>query len=70
MQRYLSLQKILETGSFSKAASVLFHTQSSVSQMIKSLEDELGLKLLKRSRNGVELTIEGKEIYPFINKRT
>ncbi|MDY5721528.1 MAG: LysR family transcriptional regulator [Succinivibrio sp.] len=68
MQRYLALQKILETGSFSKAASVLFHTQSSVSQMIKSLEDELGLKLLKRSRNGVELTIEGKEIYPFIQR--
>ena len=68
MQRYLALQKILETGSFSKAASVLFHAQSSVSQMIKSLEDELGLKLLKRSRNGVELTIEGKEIYPFIQR--
>lgn len=68
MLRYLALQKILELGSFSKAAYALYHTQSSISQMIASLERELGIKLLMRSRNGVKLTHEGEELYPYIER--
>ena len=37
MQRYLALQKIVEMGSFSKAAEFLGYTQSGISQMIASL---------------------------------
>lgn len=68
MNRYIALQKIIETGGFTKAADTLGYTQSSVSQMIASLEDELGIKLLTRSRTGVKLTIEGAELYPFIER--
>ncbi len=68
MNRYIALQKIIELGSFTKAANTLGYTQSSVSQMIASLEDELGIKLLTRSRTGVKLTIEGAELYPFIER--
>lgn len=68
MTRYLTLQKIVELGSFTKAADQLGYTQSSVSQMIASLEKELEIKLLTRSHNGISLTIEGKEIYPFIER--
>ena len=68
MNRYLALQKIVELGSFSKAAGECCCTQSAISQMISSLEDELSLRLLKRSRNGVSLTDEGKRLYPFIEK--
>lgn len=68
MQRYIALQKIVETGSFSKAAAVLFHTQSAVSQMIASLETEVGFKLLVRSRGGAELTEEGKKLYPTVER--
>lgn len=68
MNRYIALQKIIETGSFTKAAEVLGYTQSSISQMVASLESELAIKLLKRSRTGVSLTIEGKELYPFIER--
>jgi len=68
MNRYIALQKIIETGSFTKAAEALGYTQSSISQMIASLEGELSIKLLKRSRTGVSLTIEGKELYPFIER--
>lgn len=68
MNRYLALQKILELGSFTKAAEELGYTQSSISQMIASLEDELSIKLLNRSRTGVKLTIEGAELYPFIER--
>ena len=68
MERYLALQKILEMKSFTKAAEALGYTQSSVSQMIASLENELSMKLLVRSRTGVRLTLEGKELYPFIER--
>lgn len=68
MQRYIALQKIIELGGFTKAADALGFTQSSVSQMIASLESELSIKLLNRSRHGVKLTLEGAELYPFIER--
>ncbi|MNI15536.1 HTH-type transcriptional regulator GltC [compost metagenome] len=68
MNRYIALQKILELGSFTKAAEHLGYTQSSISQMIASLEDELSIKLLNRSRSGVKLTLEGADLYPSIEK--
>lgn len=68
MNRYLALQKIIELGSFTKAAEALGYTQSSVSQMVASLENELSMKLITRSRTGIRLTIEGAELYPFIER--
>lgn len=68
MNRYIALQKIIELGGFTKAADALGYTQSSISQMIASLENELSMKLLTRSRHGVKLTIEGAELYPFIER--
>ena len=68
MNRYIALQKIIELGGFTKAADALGYTQSSISQMIASLEKELGIKLLTRSRHGVKLTIEGAELFPFIER--
>lgn len=67
MNRYLALQRIIETGSFTKAARSMGCTQSSISQMISSLEDELSVVLLNRTRNGVTLTPEGKDLYPYID---
>ncbi|MDD3222898.1 MAG: LysR family transcriptional regulator [Clostridia bacterium] len=68
MKRYLALQKIIELGSFSKAAEALGYTQSAMSQMMHSLEKELSIAILKRSRMGIELTIEGAELYPYIKQ--
>lgn len=68
MNRYIALQKIIELGSFTKAAGSLGYTQSAMSQMISSLEDELSIKLLYRSRVGVKLTLEGEDLYPFIER--
>lgn len=68
MNRYIALQKIIELGGFTRAADALGYTQSSISQMVASLENELGIKLLTRSRHGVKLTIEGAELYPFIER--
>lgn len=68
MKRLVALQKIVELGSFTKAAEKLGYTQSAVSQMIASLEEELSIKLLYRSRIGIRLTLEGEELYPFIQR--
>ena len=68
MKRYLALQKIVQYGSFAKAAEEIGYTQSALSQAIASLEDELGMTLLTRSRTGSALTDEGKELYPYIER--
>jgi DNA-binding transcriptional LysR family regulator len=52
----------------SRAAEALGYSQSAMSQMISSLEDELSIKLLNRGKYGTELTAEGKELYPFIEE--
>lgn len=70
MNRYLALQKIVELGSFTKAAEILGYTQPAISQMISSLEKELSIKLLYRSRYGIHLTLEGERLFPFIQKMT
>ena len=48
----------VELGSLSAAAERLGYTVSGMSRMILSLEDELGFRLLNRSRAGVEPTRE------------
>lgn len=68
MNRYIALQKIVELGSFSRAAEALGYSQSAMSQMIASLEDELSIKLLNRYRTGAKLTIEGAELYPYLER--
>lgn len=68
MNRYIALQKIVELGSFSKAAESLGYTQSAMSQMITSLENELSIKLVNRFRTGTKLTLEGRELYPYIER--
>lgn len=56
----------LRTGSFSKAAQELNCTQSSVTQMMNSLENELNCKILERNHNGIKLTQAGEIMYPLI----
>jgi Transcriptional regulator len=68
MNRYIALQKIIELNSFTKAADALGYTQSAMSQMVASLEEELSIKLLYRSRVGAKLTKEGEALYPFIER--
>lgn len=66
MERYIAFLKVVEVGSFTKAAELLGYTQPALSQMIASLEKELSVKLLCRSRYGVTLTPEGDRLYPSI----
>ena len=52
-----------EMGSFNKASEYLYTTQSSVSKVIRSLEEELGYRIFKRNGNGVMLTDAGRILY-------
>jgi DNA-binding transcriptional LysR family regulator len=54
----------IERGSISAAADSLGYTPSAISQLITSLEKELGLKLLVRSQKGVKPTSEGETLLP------
>lgn len=62
LSKYEILLKVVELGNITKTAEYFGYTQSAVSQVIKSLEDELGVVLLLRSRAGLSLTSEGNEL--------
>ena len=51
---------VADSGSFSRGAEATFITQSTVSQHIAALENELGVKLLDRTGRGALLTEGGK----------
>ncbi len=52
--------KVAELGSFSKAAEALHLTQPTVSEHIRALEDELGVRLLDRLRRGAAVAPAGQ----------
>ncbi|MDR1620947.1 MAG: LysR family transcriptional regulator [Synergistaceae bacterium] len=59
--RYLA--EIAESGSINKASKNLFISQSSISNAIRELEDELGFVIFSRHNKGVEFTDEGRRFY-------
>ncbi|AYB44808.1 LysR family transcriptional regulator [Paenibacillus lautus] len=68
MNKFKVLLKVVEHGSLTKAAEVMGFTQSGVSHMINSLEDEFGFSLLIRNRSGAKLTTNGEEIVKTIRE--
>ena len=60
--RYEIFLKVCETGSFSKAAEALNYTQSGISQMMATLEEELEVQLFARVNRGVTLTDNGTRL--------
>ena len=57
--------KAAETLNFSDAAKNLNIAQSSLSQQVKQLEDELGTQLFIRSNHSIRLTEAGEVMLPF-----
>jgi LysR family transcriptional regulator, nitrogen assimilation regulatory protein len=55
--------KIVEAGSFSRAASLNYISQSALSEQIAELEQGLGTPLLQRSARGVRPTAAGELLY-------
>lgn len=64
--KYEILMSVLTHGSLTAAAEETGYTQSAVSHMINRLEDELGVKLIRRGRTGVKLTSNGELLLPYI----
>ena len=58
--KLLSLLRVTETGSFTMAAESLSLTQPAVSQHIRQLEAEFGVKLFEHAHNRFRLTREGE----------
>ena len=54
----------IEKGSLTSAAAELGYTQSGLTHMMNALEEELGLNLLVRSKNGVRLSPAGQALKP------
>ena len=59
-----ALVTAVELGSFSRAAEQLGYTQSGLTHMMNSLEEELGFPLIRRGRFGVRPTEEGERLLP------
>ena len=66
VSKYEAFLKTVELGSLTRAADALGYTQSGMTYILNSLEDECGLTLLKRDRTGVQLTSDGQEMLPYI----
>ena len=66
ISKYEAFLKTVELGSLTRAAEALGYTQSGMTYILNSLEDEFGLTLLKRDRAGVRLTSDGMELLPCI----
>lgn len=68
IQKYLVFVKVVELGSFTKAAEALDYTQSGISRMIHDLETEWRVSLFERSRTGISLTSDGMKLLPQVKR--
>ncbi len=63
LDNYNIFYEVAKEKNITKASEKLFISQPAVSQAIKKLEDNLGLKLFVRSKRGIELTSIGQKIF-------
>lgn len=63
---YKMFYNVAKNQSFSKAAETLYISQPAVTQSIQKLEEQLGGKLFYRTKKGVTLTEEGKNLLQYI----
>jgi len=66
--KYLyTVKKILEVGSYQKAAQKLNYTQSTITFQIQQLEQELSVRLFEKIGRKMILTQAGKDLLPLID---
>ena len=66
--RYEIFLKVAELGNITMAAEALSYTQSGVSHAIAAMEREAGCTLFHRSKFGVTLTEQGKQLVPLVQE--
>lgn len=57
---------VVDSGSYTKAGEKLGYTQSGITQIMKSLEKEVGFPLFHKGHHGVSLTKEGTALLPAV----
>ncbi len=67
-RKLLAFATLARVGSFTLAARELHLTQSAVSHAIKSLEDEVELRLFDRLGRSVKLTAAGQQLLEHAHK--
>ena len=71
MDRFNAMQafaRVVETGSFTKAAETLHMSKTSVTQLVQQLEARLRVKLLNRTTRKVNVTADGAAYYERVLK--
>jgi len=68
VSKFKALLTAVDMGSFSAAAQKLGYTQSGLTHMMNTLEDELGFSILQRGYYGIKLTPGGERIIPKIRQ--
>ena len=66
--RLVSLIKIVEVGSYTKAAAELALSQPAVSQHIRQIEDTLGVRIFEHAHNRLTLTAEGEIVVKYARR--
>lgn len=62
------LMTVIRAGSMRRAAEELHLSQAALSESIRSLEGELGVRLVERRREGTRISDVGRELLPHINE--
>ena len=68
IKKYEAFVRAVELGSLSKASEELGYTQSGISHMMQSLEDEVGFPLMVRTSAGILPNTEGEMLLPIIRQ--
>ena len=63
-----SFLRVVELGSFTKAAQELGYAQSTITTQIKQLEAEMGFSLFEHVGRRVSLTVYGQQVIPYVNQ--
>ncbi len=61
-----TLLTVAASGSLNASAEQLHCTQSAVTQIMNTIENELGFPVFNRTNRGVTLTAEGSAIMPYV----
>ncbi|MDE2442710.1 MAG: LysR family transcriptional regulator, partial [Betaproteobacteria bacterium] len=63
LQAIRAFARVVETGSFTRAADSLDMPNATLSKLVQELEAHLGIKLLQRTTRRVSVTPEGNDYY-------
>ena len=68
IRKWEAFVRCVELGSLSRAAEELDYTQSGISHMMQSLEQEVGFPILSRTASGIRPNSEGEMLLPAVRQ--